>query len=290
MTKPRLDANIIIPSSKVTGLDADKLDTLHADATNAANQHIIATNANGDATVSRLNVQHPSSTSWIELGNSYLSGYSPLINFHYGVSGGQSYNAQLKNDLNKLSVSFYNGSLGVFQNNGVLQSNQGAYLGGATFPTYPSAGMLYFHTTSGYLCYYSGANWLTVNEYSAVFIRVALSASGGFSSINLREDYRPYITKITGNSYTNAPLDASNYWTIQCNVYNQGQTVSDQVFNLYFNVANGYAAGVDKYFSSAINRLSSQNPAAATDIYLTKVGNPGTLVIAATLFYRLVIQ
>lgn len=172
----------------------------------------------------------------------------------------------------------------------IITGQKGINISSSSFPASPSTGQLFFRSDLGLLCFWNGTYWLTVTEYSAEFARIQnISATTTYPSINLSEEFRPFITKICGNANTQTTLNSTNYWNISFRTLNQAYSVADVLWAPDLTPAGGWTIGVDRYFANGINRISSNNPAARLDIVVTKVGNPGVFSYEATIFYRFII-
>src|SRR3954469_18270944 len=85
---------------------------------------------------------------------------------------------------------------------------------GTAFPSTPGTNLLFYRSDLGWLCYYDGTRWLTVHEYSAAFPQTAFTATSSFVIKPIRQDYAPYITRLSAQLIVLTTNSAINFWTI----------------------------------------------------------------------------
>ena len=158
---------------------------------------------------------------------------------------------------------------------------------GATFPTGPTASMLFFRTDYNLLFVYDGAQWITTNEYSVV-VGIDDNTATSFSATTsaarrglLRDSLKPYL--IRGEAFTflaAGTSDGSNFWTVAF-VDGNGTTVWSFVTSSDTAAANS---------AHSTNSFSQPSTAITTmKIDLTKTGSaPAITPRTPILFYRLV--
>jgi hypothetical protein len=273
------DSDGIVESAE----NADTVDGLHAKAS-GADAHILATGPSGAAELDGgLTIKAYS--SFIELGDSSLSGSQPYIDFHYGAGGAQDYNARIINQLNKLAVWFANGNLGTFLVSGILEATVGVKFGGSTFPTFPTAGELFFRTDLGYWCYWDGSRWLTANEYHVHFPYTVYSASGNNQLAQGHSNRAILVTRVAMRTNVVGTNNASNYWTGWVRSLNPLFQYSTDVysFNTYYDAGSVW-----------VSHEGNPSVAAPTyyggfDVNIFKSGAPGNLTILGAVYYRLIV-
>lgn len=164
---------------------------------------------------------------------------------------------------------------------------------GTSFPVSGlAAGQLYFRTDLGWLCYYDGARWLTVHEFSAGLNNVGLTyASTGsvYFLQQLRQDYAVYITRWVVRTSVATTNDGSNYWTCilrGVNALASAATTVDQ-----FTTAADTVATLTEH-DRARGSFSGTNPPTEKsylDIVLNETGAPGDITVYPTVYYRLIV-
>ena len=192
-------------------------------------------------------------------------------------------------------TEFYTG----YNNDGYLRRNtragarQSMGLGyGTSFPGSPADGDNFFRTDLGWWCHYkSGVGWLTSHEYAAQsqYITGGTASFVSLEASAVRQDYRPYITRLVGNFYTATTLDASNYWSAWWRTIDQSYASADNLWGPGLLYANGWRANVAGQASYNVNRLSTINPVAHFDWLMSKTGNPGPISCDFTTYYRLLV-
>jgi len=143
-------------------------------------------------------------------------------------------------------------------------------------------------------CFYDGSQWLTMNEYFApitdyVFTVAAGAAYGGgvpqaFARTLTRSDYKLYITRVIYFVTCSVPQTGVNNWRIALQSNFAGTT------NLLYNT-NGQSAGALTVVETAAASIT-QNPGTSSETRVlvdVKNGAPGTIVVEAAMYYRLVV-
>lgn len=158
---------------------------------------------------------------------------------------------------------------------------------GTSFPTSPSTDDRFFRTDLGWLCYYDGTRWLTVHEYEADLTPYGRSAqpyAGAATTLLLvpaRTDRSYYITRAKAYLDVNATNNGANYWSLRLKT-NGGTAIWD------FNTSADAAGAALNKESSVINTVYAGVANFAMDVS-GKTGAPGSLVINASFWYRLVV-
>lgn len=83
---------------------------------------------------------------------------------------------------------------------------------GTSFPGSPTTNQLFYRTDLGYLCYYTGTQWLTTEEYALPGLPIHTFPQGTSDTshlIPLRTDHNIYITRWAISTYT-----TSGSWTV----------------------------------------------------------------------------
>jgi len=159
-------------------------------------------------------------------------------------------------------------------------------LKGTAFPANPQTGDLFFRTDLGFLCYYTGTAWLTVNEYSNSPQFATLSTNASTIGFPVRAVYTPHITRVEIATNIVAPNSASAYWTI---VVRGGSLALASLTDFLTFDTSADAAGSYVDHSSA-----APNPVEPTYHHTflfsgTKTNLPGNANVKCTIFYRLVV-
>lgn len=177
---------------------------------------------------------------------------------------------------------------------GQVEAIEKSLSGGSAFPTSPAAGLLFFRTDLGFLCYYDGTRWLSAHEYTAALndyvfgVAAGAAYAGGvpqsFGRALTRTDFTLYITRFVLYATASVLQTAVNNWRISFQS-NFGATTNAQ-----YNT-NGQAAGALVLTEIATGSIT-QNGAASSETRVlvdVKNGAPGTITIEAAMYYRLVV-
>ena len=151
-----------------------------------------------------------------------------------------------------------------------------------------------FRTDLGLIEYYDGTRWLSAHEYTAalndyVFGVAAGAAYAGaapqsFGRALTRTDYTIYITRFVLYATTSVLQTGVNNWRISF------QSNFAATTNAQYNT-NGQAAGALTLTEIAVGSIT-QNGAGSSETRVlvdVKNGAPGTIVIEAAMYYKLVI-
>lgn len=157
---------------------------------------------------------------------------------------------------------------------------------GTAFPGTPYAGMRWFRTDLGLLCYYDGTRWLTVNEYVAE-IRILASTVDHAQSeaVFQRADYALYVSRVVVETYVGTTNNGSNYWEVAVNSFNRS-------FSSPICIALPSTAADSANSWNAHDSAASNNPPSGYGILsfqIHKTGSPGELTAAAAVYYRMII-
>lgn len=160
------------------------------------------------------------------------------------------------------------------------------YRRGTAFPASPAAGDRFFRTDLGFACFYDGARWLTVHEYSAPFVETSSGAAFAPRAA-IRTDYALYWTRVSLRAFVATTNNGTNYWNIVLQSLDAQITTGT---NLYSKATNADGAGAWLVYDAAC----STNIAAAGNIYWARVncapvGAPGALTLNAVAYYRLIV-
>lgn len=156
------------------------------------------------------------------------------------------------------------------------------------------AGDRFWRTDLGWACYYDGARWLTTHEYVAPLNDYVFSVAAGAAyaggvpqSIGralTRTDYTLYITRFVLYATASVLQTAINNWRISFQSNFGGTT------NAQYNT-NGQAAGALVLTEIPVGSIT-QNGAGSSETRVlvdVKNGAPGTLIVEAAMYYRLII-
>jgi hypothetical protein len=156
---------------------------------------------------------------------------------------------------------------------------------GTTNPTGWPNNVPFFRTDLGWWIYYTGSVWVTAHEYEqnlTPYFRQTQPHAGGAAVLLVapcRTDRDAYVTRTKVLLDVLTTNNATNYWTLTLKY--AGTTVytfntSADAPNTNLNKENTPAAGVTAGAFSWFETTS-------------KTGTPGTIVVNATIFYRLII-
>jgi hypothetical protein len=156
---------------------------------------------------------------------------------------------------------------------------------GTSFPGTPVTNETFFRTDLGWLCYYDGSQWLTVEEFQA--IEEADNGNTVNSTRNkrpVRTDYAPYFTRVEVGTKVATPNNATNYWTVDIQAFDEAETSSTSIYSF---TTSGDTVG------TYVRHASDANTTAANDqkvaCVIAKNNLPGALDFMYTVFYRLVV-
>ena len=158
---------------------------------------------------------------------------------------------------------------------------------GTAFPTGITAGYRFFRTDLGFDCYYDGTQWLSLNIYSASLPQYTFTATGSYISKVLRQDFAPYIIRLSAEFLVLTTNNATNFWTVTVRGASSSYaaTTTIHTFNTSGLAANTWA-NVDTSFPSGTATPTNR---ALFDVSAVPTLAPGTLVISVNIDYRLII-
>lgn len=89
---------------------------------------------------------------------------------------------------------------------------------GTAFPANPAAGVRFFRSDLGFLCYHDGTRWLTIHEYSVIIgysdvLTFTIGAGNNQRRGFPRSDYQIYLTRGQIQPTTGATNTGANYFT-----------------------------------------------------------------------------
>jgi hypothetical protein len=157
---------------------------------------------------------------------------------------------------------------------------------GTSFPTSPDTGEQFFRTDLGWLCYYDGTRWLTVEEFPDFHSSIAAATTeGSKSATRIRTDYAPWFTRLAVTTLVATTNNAANYWTIKINSHTKvsGASIAILTFNTSADSAD---ANTDHEQDVTTNNPSNYG---MMWINCTKTLSPGALTAYLTLYYRLIV-
>lgn len=160
---------------------------------------------------------------------------------------------------------------------------------GTSFPSQPDYGnnRPFYRTDLGWWCYYDGTRWLTCLEFNVQSQLVTgISADGNTYFAVLRNDYTPYITRVSSITYVAATNDGTKYWTLITQGLNAaaGLTSNIDSFTTAADTAAVYTA-----HDHAPSVTSTPANYAWLRMNYTKTSTPGNLQFMVTVYYRLVV-
>lgn len=167
---------------------------------------------------------------------------------------------------------------------------------GTAFPSSDIPGGLQaddrFFRTDLYLdCVYDGARWLTRDVYpSGGMLQSTITTSGTQALLRAnRTDYAPYIVRLVVVARINTTNDGSNNWTMAARGLsaNLGTAIV-----IHSATTAAYTAGTFtalEVASAGLSGTATPSQYQWYDLALTKNGAPGSIDVAATLYYRLIV-
>lgn len=172
-------------------------------------------------------------------------------------------------------------------------SGGGGYGEGTFFPSTPSLNEKFYRTDLNLLCYYDGAQWLTVQEYSAEMgmILLTFTITTGFIRAVLRNDFTPFVTKVQClTRVSSGTNNATNYWQIDVQAqYTSGGVIVTENIIASTDVTTKTEA-INVYTNHLLD-VQAAVPVGTTNFYAqaNKVGSPGPFVGAVSVYYRLIV-
>lgn len=244
----------------------------------AGSNHLLLENANATG------------SNGVQIGANSTNGFAG-INL-VSMSGSTFTNITITSDASNYSlITMVASSIqtyGQLGNDSTISAAKGFIATGASFPAGPVTGQMFFHSGFEMWAYWNGANWLTVQEYSASSTRTTGHATNGEGVYigDVRTDYAAYVTRVKIRSAVFVTNNATNYWSIAVRGANTVYSGSTTAFtaNTSADVTSlGYCHEGD-----ASTHLMGAN-SSLFDMWLTKVGGPGTLDISVAVYYRLIL-
>ena len=159
---------------------------------------------------------------------------------------------------------------------------------GASFPTSPTTGFLFFRTDLGFLCYYDGTRWLTTHEYVLDADAAAVPANNTAPyEWQMRQDYNPFFTRVTATVIVATTNNGTNFWTVRFRglILDRSGATTIHDFTTAADSADGYL------LKDAVP-TGSQTPANdnTVQVFVTQTLAPGALtIVSASVAYRLIV-
>lgn len=159
---------------------------------------------------------------------------------------------------------------------------------GTAIPSGYPTNVPFFRTDLGFWIYSDGVQQLTAHEYvlDGDTNTTPTDATGAYEW-QLRQDYAPYITRVSATSIVATTNNATNFWTLRFRGINLARTTVTTIHD--FTTA---ADSVANYSLKDAVPTSSQTPANKNTIQLLvlKTLTPGALtIVSASVAYRLII-
>jgi len=157
---------------------------------------------------------------------------------------------------------------------------------GTAFPANPPTGMRFWRTDLGYDCYYDGARWLTVSEYSLeITSQISNTVAFDTAFVVPRDDgYRAYWTYAAVQTFISPTNNGANFWTIDLQSVDNAITSTTSIASFD---THSYSAGGNYTALGITTPLPANKP--LTRAHVTKTGAPSALALTMTAYYRLVI-
>lgn len=157
---------------------------------------------------------------------------------------------------------------------------------GTAFPAAPAAGRLFFRTDLGLLCYYDGARWLTVNEYTLTLYERSALAAGIAHDFVVRDNFTPYYTRVLMTTQVATTNNGANYWSVFVQGLNLAISATTTILQIN---TNGDTVAINTAHSGIVTTASPANRDYVRFIATPGAGAPGVLTVACAVVYRLII-
>jgi hypothetical protein len=159
-----------------------------------------------------------------------------------------------------------------------------AFPASADIPDGLQAGDRLFRTDLLWPCIYDGTRWLSPEMSALVANAQNFSATGNTALHALRSDYAPYLTRIVLKTRVNTTNDATNNWTVVV----QSLTLALATTAVY-TLASTNGDGTSYTNHDGAPSTAAPSSPAFLRLALTKNVAPGTLDVAASVWYRLIV-
>lgn len=159
---------------------------------------------------------------------------------------------------------------------------------GTSNPGSPSTNDLFFRTDLGYLIYYTGTQWLTMEEYSITGSPgqpfPASASNTQLAFFPTRSDYQYFLTRMSLSTFVTTTNNGSNYWTINFVRYTATAVPT---------TISSVTTSADTVTTMTPHDMVINAPLNTAGIYTAlipiKTGSPGSLYSPFNLFVRLII-
>lgn len=164
------------------------------------------------------------------------------------------------------------------------------WIAGAAFPANPFLYRPFFRTDLGWLCYWDGTRWLTTHEFPAQFAaQFAIGASSTLTSVEIRADYSPFVTRATVSERVNTTNDGTNFWQISLRGINVAYGAATTIHTFSTGTMPDTAGTIYQKDSVPTGTQTPSNKA-RLDVAVTKNSAPGTLdFYGMTAYYRMIV-
>ncbi len=163
-----------------------------------------------------------------------------------------------------------------------------SYAEGTAFPTSPAPSLddKFYRTDLNLLCYYDGARWLTVHEYTCDFTGSNTLGSGtGNVSYGSPPGGSIYVTRWYFSSRVVSPNSPSSYWTFTLTYTQRATGATVTLASVDTHLLN-YATLVFVPLSVVIESICD---ASIFVLSLSKTGSPGATYNFSSIAYRRVV-
>lgn len=158
---------------------------------------------------------------------------------------------------------------------------------GTSFPGSPATGQRFFRTDRLLDYFYDGAQWLTMQLFTAVPANGTAFGSG-FSASQVsgyiatwQTTYTPYLVELRGPTLVSTTNDGSRFWTVAVKKGSDDSTIGS-----YSTGTTPDTAGTVTSHSATINATTAEK---YLYIHCVKTSTPGNLIVAPVILtYRLV--
>lgn len=169
-----------------------------------------------------------------------------------------------------------------------LEKPDSGMASGASFPSSPSTGLLFYRTDLDLLCVYDGTRWITTDVMPMVLLpnRSTISVNTIWDT-RVRADLALYVDYIALSTNAAATNNGTNFWTITIQGVNLALSAATTVYNPN---TSADTAGVETDHSGSV---SAGSVAPSNNHYLrvsaAKTLTPGNLTIACTAYVRYIV-
>lgn len=158
---------------------------------------------------------------------------------------------------------------------------------GSSFPASWPNNLPFFRTDLGWWCYYDGTRWLTAHEYvlDADAATTPADLSGPYEW-QMRQDYNPYVTRVSATTIVAATNNATNFWTVRFRGLALARGSATTIHD--------FTTAADSVANYSLKDSAPSTPTPTDDntiqVFVQKTLAPGALtIVSASVAYRLIV-